>query len=82
MGILLFVLKYISLILKMINGFSWSAKIIASPFNFSDKLCILTFIILSTRKTFCLPPPFGQLKIYLALLHFAQPPTKVFMNTP
>ena len=36
MGILLFVLKYmhISLLLKMINGFSWPAKIMASPFNF------------------------------------------------
>ena len=35
MGILLFVLKYmyISLLLKMINGFSWPAKIMASPFN-------------------------------------------------
>ena len=35
MGILLFVLKYmyISLLLKMINGFSWSANIMASPFN-------------------------------------------------
>ena len=26
---------YISLLLKMINGFSWSAKIIASPFKFT-----------------------------------------------
>ena len=36
MGILLFVLKhmYISLLLKMINGFSWPAKIMVSPFNF------------------------------------------------
>ena len=35
MGILLFVLKYmfLSLLLKMINGFSWSANIMASPFN-------------------------------------------------
>ena len=35
MGILLFVLKYmfISLHLKMINEFSWSANIMASPFN-------------------------------------------------
>ena len=34
-GILLFVLEYIniSLLLKMINGFSWWAKIMASPFN-------------------------------------------------
>ena len=34
-GILLFVLKYmyISLLLKMINGFSWPAKIMASPFK-------------------------------------------------
>ena len=35
MGILLFVYKYmyISLLLKMINGFSWPAKLMASPFN-------------------------------------------------
>ena len=35
MAILIFVLKYmyISLLLKMINGFSWPAKIMASPFN-------------------------------------------------
>ena len=35
MGILLFVLKYmyISLLLKIIDGFSWPAKIMASPFN-------------------------------------------------
>ena len=35
MGILLFVLKYmyISLLLKMIYGFSWPAKIMASPFK-------------------------------------------------
>ena len=41
MGILLFVLKYmfISLLLKMINGFSWPAKIMASPFkwNYASK---------------------------------------------
>ena len=36
MGILIFDLKYmyISLLLKIINGFSWPAKIMASPFNF------------------------------------------------
>ena len=35
MGISLFVLEYmcISLLLKMINGFSWPGKIMASPFN-------------------------------------------------
>ena len=35
MGILIFVLKYmyISLLLKMINGFSWPAKIMVSPFK-------------------------------------------------
>ena len=35
MGILLFVLKYmyISLLVKMINGFSWLAKIMASSFK-------------------------------------------------
>ena len=35
MGILLFVLKYmyISLLLKMINGFFWPAKIMVSPFK-------------------------------------------------
>ena len=44
MGILLFVLKYmfISLLLKMINGFSWSANIMASPFkSLSNSSCIL-----------------------------------------
>ena len=37
--ILLIVLKsiYISLLLKMINGFSWPAKIMASPFNLIPK---------------------------------------------
>ena len=35
MGILLFVLEYmyISLLLKMINGFSWPGKIMVSPFK-------------------------------------------------
>ena len=35
MGILLFLLKYmyISLLLKMIYGFSWPAKIMVSPFK-------------------------------------------------
>ena len=35
MGILIFVLKYmyISLLLKMINGFSWPTKIMVSPFK-------------------------------------------------
>ena len=39
MGILLFVLKYmfISLLLEMINGFSWSANIMASPFKSNSK---------------------------------------------
>ena len=40
MGILLFILKYIdiSLLLKMKNGFSWPAKIMASPFNVNTLL--------------------------------------------
>ena len=40
MRILLFVLKYmhISLLLKMINGFSWQAKIMASPFNVCNRM--------------------------------------------
>ena len=40
MGILLFLLKYmyISLLLKMKYGFSWPAKIMASPFN----VCLLS----------------------------------------
>ena len=40
MGIFLFVLKcmYISLLLKMINGFSWPAKTMASPFKFGGIL--------------------------------------------
>ena len=39
MGILLFLLKYmyISLLLKMIYGFSWPAKIMASPFNYQTE---------------------------------------------
>ena len=46
MGILLFVLKYMynSLLLKMINGFSWPAKIISSPFNKSHYF--LTMLVL------------------------------------
>ena len=40
MEILLFVLKYmfISLLMRMINEFSWAANIMASPFN-HWKLC-------------------------------------------
>ena len=40
MGILLFVLKYmyVSLLLKMINGFSWPAKIMASPFKSNENI--------------------------------------------
>ena len=40
MGILLFVLKYmyISLFLKMINGFSWLANIMVSPFKYKYTL--------------------------------------------
>ena len=39
MMILLFVLKYmfISLLLKVINGFSWPTKIMASPFKFVNQ---------------------------------------------
>ena len=41
MGILLFVLEYMymSLLLKMINGFSWPGKIMASPSKLSFMLC-------------------------------------------
>ena len=41
MEILLFVLKYmyISLLLKMINGFSWPAKIMVSPFKKTRTPC-------------------------------------------
>ena len=63
MGILLFVLKcmFISLLLKMINGFSWSAKIMASPFNLSCWLislnlsvcfCLHRLILLINREFF------------------------------
>ena len=43
MGILLFVLKYmyISLLLKIINGFSRPAKIMASPFKAEDFTSLL-----------------------------------------
>ena len=46
MGILLFVLKYmyISLLLKMINGFSWPAKIMVSPFKW-NVIVRLRFVI-------------------------------------
>ena len=50
MGILLFALKYmyISLLLKMVNGFSWPAKIMASPFNIQSlyraTICIRAYI--------------------------------------
>ena len=47
MGILLFVLKYMytSLLLKMINGFSWPARIMVSPFKGAlDKYNIYLFI--------------------------------------
>ena len=39
MGMFLFVLKYmyISLLLKMINGFSWPAKFMAIPFKYKRK---------------------------------------------
>ena len=40
MGVLLF-LMYISLLLKMIYGFSWPAKIMASPFNSFREMCFL-----------------------------------------
>ena len=50
MEILFFVLKYmyISLLLKMINGFSWPAKIMASPFNVhlkENKMRIIEFFV-------------------------------------
>ena len=49
MGILLFVLKYlyISLLLKMMNGFSWPAKIVASPFKKRYVGWFLRIILLS-----------------------------------
>ena len=49
MGILLFVLKYmyISLLLKMINGFSWPAKIMASPFKVAMSLRIGTVVAMA-----------------------------------
>ena len=55
-GILLFVLKYmyISLPLKIINGFSWPAKIMASPLT--DKAKIKTSLF-----------PVGYMHFILAL---------------
>ena len=58
MEILLFVLKYmfISFLLKMINGLSWSANIMASPFNGGEGLrrassrCGLTAIQVVCKK--------------------------------
>ena len=56
MGILLFVLKYmyIFLLLKMINGFSWPAKIMVSPFKawFSS----LSHSLLSANVSGCQHP--------------------------
>ena len=50
MGILLFVLKYMysSLLLKMTSGFSWPAKIMASPFKFTHPL--YNILIISTAE--------------------------------
>ena len=50
------------------------------PVDFGNKLCILIFIILSIWPNF-FDPPFTA-ENFLVPLHFAQPPTKVFMNTP
>ena len=56
MGILLFVLKYmyIFLLLKMINGFSWPAKIMDSPFKYckwvslwSKSICVTCKLLMS-----------------------------------
>ena len=68
--------------------------ILAYPVNFRDKLCILTFRILSIwqncftpipfsslRKTFWSPPPSGNSKLILPSLR-PPPITKVFLNTP
>ena len=60
MGILLFVLEYmyISLLLKMINGFFWPGKIMASPFKDcrmgpSDKVSLwYVALIINTRFRF------------------------------
>ena len=60
MGILLFILKSIdiSLILKMKNGFSWPAKIMASPFKciFSD-LFSLSLATLKVYSVIYFPSP-------------------------
>ena len=64
MGIFLFVLKYmyISLLLDMTYGFSWPAKIMASPFKFNTPVLwevhtklvlILTPVGVSFNTTWC-----------------------------
>ena len=63
-GILFFVLNYmyISLLLKMINGFSWPSKIMASPFNWRlhHELRMQRFYLtcnLNERYNFCILSP-------------------------
>ena len=64
MGILLFVLKYmfISLLLKMINWFSWSENIMASPFNNSILNIYNVFILLVQGAV----PPLNDKNIILS----------------
>ena len=64
MGILLFVLKYmyISLLLKMINGVSWPAKIMVSPFKVGNvpNFCQIGCFSPSLRKKVENAPKLGM----------------------
>ena len=58
MGILFFVLKYmyIFLLLKMINGFFWPAKIMASPFKFIEMWFLIAGLVNQTwdQQKYCM----------------------------
>ena len=76
MGIFLFVLKYkyISLLLKMINGFSWPAKIMASPFKAHENHCFLypTCIRIFHLHLRCwIPPPPPKKKVHYFGYYFS-----------
>ena len=70
MGILLFVVKYmfISLLLKMINVFSWPAKIMASPFNW-ECACEIMTAVQSIDSCFLCYEPLIKMIIVQCLRH-------------
>ena len=70
MGILLFVLKYmyIFLLLEMINGFSWPAKIMVSPFKYYQKQHM--YIYTYKYKISMLKYKFEKIELSLCLIIF------------